>query len=68
MKTFYLFANSIFKKDWKEAYKYLREYLSLDEIEDKNSLLYAILLEEILKFENCDFSFINNLYYAKDNS
>ena len=67
-KAFYLFANSVFKKDWREAYKYLREYLSLNEIEDKNSLLYAILLEEILKFESYDFSFIDNLFFAKDNS
>lgn len=56
---YYLFANSIFQKDWQGAYKYLKEYLKLNN--NKDCLLYSLLLEEILKFDNLDFSFIDGL-------
>ena len=64
--VFYLFANSIIQKNWQEAYKYLKEYLLINNNEDKNSLLYSLLLEDILKFENYDFSFISDLTFSKE--
>ena len=61
-EVYNLFAVNVIKKDWLEAYNMLREYMTLTENKDQNTLLYSLLLEELLKMEdNVDFSFISNL-------
>ena len=61
-EVYNLFAVNVIKKDWLEAYNMLREYMILTENKDQNTLLYSLLLEELLKTEdNVDFSFISNL-------
>ncbi len=61
-EVYNLFAVNVIKKDWLEAYNMLREYMTLTENKDQNTLLYSLLLEELLKMEDTvDFSFISNL-------
>lgn len=64
--VYYLFAVNVIKKDWQEAYRMLKEYMTLTENKDQNILLYSLLLEELLKMEDSfDFSFISNLSVFK---
>ena len=57
---YYIFANNIFSKDFEKAFWNLKE-LIISNKDNKNLLLYALLLEELLKYNNLNFSFINSL-------
>ena len=56
---YYVFANNIFSKDFKTAVDNLKKYIMVNK-DNKNVLLYALLLEELLK-HHLDFKFINKL-------
>ncbi len=58
--VFYVMANNIFSKNFEEALANLKEYITINK-NNKNVLLYALLLEELLKNNNLDFNFINTL-------
>ena len=67
MNIFYVMANNIISKKWEEALVNLKEYITVNK-SNKNVLLYALLLEELLKNSKLDFNFINTLNFFSADS